>query len=92
MARPMLFTVNGECRRIIDAAGSGIFVEPENVEQMAAALTDLSRRRGALKTMALNGRRFVEQHFSRDGLARRYLELLRQVQGPLNAPPGARTR
>ncbi|MFP3867797.1 MAG: glycosyltransferase family 4 protein [Desulfobacteraceae bacterium] len=77
MARPILSTVDGECRQIIEEAGSGIFVEPENVKQMATILLKLSKQPDILEAMSQNGRRFVERYFSRTQLAHHYLELLK---------------
>jgi colanic acid biosynthesis glycosyl transferase WcaI len=79
MGRPILCSVDGECRKIVEQAGSGVYVEPENVEQMAQVVQNLSRGNDVLLTMGQNGRRFVEAYFDRDNLAATYLTLLRQV-------------
>ena len=79
MGRPILCTVDGECRKIVEDAGCGVFVEPENVEQMVETILNLKQKRGVLQTMGKNGRSFVERFYNRDVLAGRYLELLRQV-------------
>lgn len=79
MGRPILCSVDGECREIVEQAGSGVYVEPENVEQMAQVVQNLSKGNDVLLTMGQNGRRFVEAYFDRDNLAATYLTLLRQV-------------
>jgi len=79
MARPILCAVDGECRKIIEDAKSGIYVEPENVDQMAETILQLWSKKDVLEKMGKNGRVFVERYFNRDDLARAYLGLLREV-------------
>ena len=49
MAKPILTTVDGECREIVHEAGCGVFVEPENVEQMVSVIRDICTRRDSLR-------------------------------------------
>jgi len=79
MARPILCAVDGECRKIIEDAKSGIYVEPENVDQMAETILQIWSKKDVLEKMGKNGRVFVERYFNRDNLARAYLGLLREV-------------
>ena len=81
MARPILCAVDGECWQIVEEAGSGVFVEPENVEEMAAAILKLAGELERLTSMGERGRQFVETFFNRDVLARQYLEVLREASG-----------
>ena len=79
MGRPILCAVDGECRKIVEDAGCGVFVEPENVEQMVETILNLKQKIDVLEAMGKNGRSFVERFYNRDILAERYLELLREV-------------
>ena len=79
MAKPILSTVDGECREIVQRAGCGVFAEPENVEQMASLIRKISTDRDSLREMGRKGRNFVEKHADRDALALEYLDLLRSV-------------
>lgn len=79
MARPILISVDGEARGVIEAAGSGEFVEPENVEQMAEAIRRLHRDQKQLEQFANSGRSYVEEHFNRVNLAERCLGVLRSA-------------
>jgi len=81
MGRPILCAVDGECREIIEQAGSGVYVEPENVDQMAETILQLWSKKDVLEEMGKNGRVFVERYFNRDDLAKIYLGLLREVAG-----------
>jgi colanic acid biosynthesis glycosyl transferase WcaI len=75
-ARPMLTTVDGESRRIIEDAGAGVFSPPERAEDLARALLDLSASPEKLEDMGRSGREHVERYYSRPALARSYLEIL----------------
>lgn len=80
--RAILSTVQGESRRILEAAGAGLFSPPEDAPALAAALEALARAPGRLVAMGLSGRAHVEKYYSRPALARRYLE---EVLEPLVA-------
>jgi len=79
MGRPILCAVDGECRKIVEDARCGVFVEPENVDQMVETILNLKQKKDVLETMGKNGRSFVEQFYNRDVLAGQYLDLLRRV-------------
>lgn len=85
-ARPIVLGVDGEARRIIEAARSGLYVPPESGAALAAALRRLQDDPALCEEMGRSGRAYVEANFSRTQLARRYLELLADVAGRL--PPG----
>lgn len=87
--RPVLTTVDGESRGIIERAGAGVFSPPEDAEALAGALRHLASAPADLARMGAAGRRYVETHYSRTALAVRYLEVLRQLV-PGSVPAGAR--
>ena len=78
MSRPILGTVDGECRGIIDQAGCGVFVEPESIPDIARTIKELYDNPARLSEMGHNGRKYVERHFDRNKLAERYLVLLKK--------------
>lgn len=79
MGRPILSSVHGETRRILEAARAAEFVPPEDPEALAAAILRLSLQPEHLAQMGSNGRRFVEQEYDRTGLADHFLDHLRTV-------------
>ncbi len=81
MGRPILLGVDGEARRIVLESGAGLAIEPESAEALVAAVERLADApdRGALA--GSRARQYVAQHYNRDVLASRYLELLHQVAG-----------
>ncbi|MCX8108157.1 MAG: glycosyltransferase family 4 protein, partial [Verrucomicrobiae bacterium] len=81
MAKPIVCTVQGECRELLTKAGAAVFAYPEDVKGMAEAIVALAEDRDRMQKMGKRGREFVEKNFDRDRLAREYLEVLKGVSG-----------
>src|SRR5205823_2153231 len=58
-ARPVILGVDGQARKIIEDARAGIFVEPENSEQIANAVIQLSSSAELRERLGHNGRRHI---------------------------------
>jgi glycosyltransferase involved in cell wall biosynthesis len=76
MERPIILGVEGESKGIIEQGNCGVCIEPENEHDLAESVMRLSKNPDAGIQMGLNGGRFVREHFDRDTLAKRYLELI----------------
>jgi len=79
-ARAIVSTVDGESRRILDAAGCGIFSPPEDARALAELLARLAADRSPLDALGKSGHAHALAHYSRPALARRYLD---EVLAPL---------
>lgn len=79
MERPVLISVAGEAQRLVEAAGGGEFVPPEDVEAMANAIVRLRSDPHRLEAMGKSGREYVLANFDRRVLAQRYAQLLSDV-------------
>lgn len=81
MAKPIILGVCGEAGRIVEAAGCGIAVSPENPVELADAIERVASLRdsGALPEMGRQGRQYVEQNYDRNSKALAYLSLLTEV-------------
>jgi glycosyltransferase involved in cell wall biosynthesis len=79
MEKPVLLGVEGEAADIIEQAGAGICIEPENAEQLANAVLKLAHDPETVRSMGVRGRVFVIENFDRDRLAMRYQALLGRV-------------
>lgn len=79
MGRPMVYTVDGQCRALVERAGAGVFSLPGRPKALAEALASLAGRPELRREMGARGRRFVEANYDRDRLAERYLNLLRKA-------------
>lgn len=80
---PVLLTIDGEARRVLEEAGGGLFVEPENEEQLAQAIARLKGEPDRLRQYGAQGRRHVEEHYSRQRLAEQLEQTLRSMTSPL---------
>ena len=79
MATPIVIGVEGEAREIVEVAGGGIAIEPENAEQLAEAVRRLSDNPELGAEMGNRAYEYVRVRFDRRELARRYLEVLKDV-------------
>lgn len=79
MSRPILISVDGEARALVEKAGAGIYAEPENAHKLQETITGLMADHEKRRKMGQNGRHFVEQYFDRNKLADAYLDLLKKL-------------
>jgi len=79
MERPILISVDGQARRLVESAGAGEFVPPEDADKMADAITRLKSDRQKLAQMGKAGRAYVLEHHDRRALAAQYIDFLREV-------------
>lgn len=79
MRRPIVLGVEGEAKELLDAAGAGIAISPESVEELATAVRGLAAAPSLAQSYADSGGRFVREHFDRARLAARYVDLLGMV-------------
>ncbi|WP_437277035.1 glycosyltransferase family 4 protein [Sorangium sp. So ce375] len=79
MARPIVLSVDGEARSIVERSGGGLFAPPEDVDAMSAAIRRLARDPALREEMGSAGRRFVAREYDREALARRYLDALAEL-------------
>jgi glycosyltransferase involved in cell wall biosynthesis len=79
MARPIVISVDGEARAIVEASGGGVYVPPEDVEAMTAAVLRMADDRRAAERMGQAGREYVVREFDREVLARKYLAVLSSI-------------
>lgn len=77
MERPIVISVDGEARALVEQSGGGIFTPPEDVAAMTDALSRLAGDRALGRELGRRGREFVIREFDRTQLAARYLEILR---------------
>jgi colanic acid biosynthesis glycosyl transferase WcaI len=78
--RPVLASVGGEAAGIVRESASGIVAAPGDPESIADGVLDLlSRAEAERRDMGRRGRAYVTERYNRDGLASRYLEMLRAI-------------
>lgn len=77
--KPILISVDGEARIIVEKANAGLFVHPENPEDLRDKIVYLKNHPSLIKEFGKNGRIFVEENFDRSILAQKYELLLGSI-------------
>ncbi len=78
---PVLLSIDGEARRVLEAANGGLFVPPEDPTALARAINELALLPDRGRSLGANGRRFTEERYSRQAQARQLEQLLSSVIG-----------
>jgi colanic acid biosynthesis glycosyl transferase WcaI len=78
-ARPVILGVEGQARQIVEQAGCGIPVEPENAEALASAINHLANNRDLGQAFGQKGREYILQNFSRRSTADKYIHTLQKL-------------
>ncbi len=81
MARPIILGVRGESQRIVEAAGAGICIDPENDAELADAVRKLAADPELPRRLGEAGRRYVAENYDRRMLAARFEQLLERLAG-----------
>jgi glycosyltransferase involved in cell wall biosynthesis len=76
MQCPIVLGVEGEAKALLEAAGAGIAIEPENATKLAAAMERLAGDPALCEQLGRQGAANVREHYNRAALAMRYLDLL----------------
>lgn len=79
MEKPIVHTVNGEARKLLEKENVGKYVEAENYEELAATILAIRNNPIWLNEAGKNGRRLVEKEFNRKILAKEYLNILNNL-------------
>ena len=74
--RPTIVAVDGQARQIVEEAGAGVFVEPENSKALVKAILELSEEPERRRQMGASGRQYIVDKFSRETTAREYIGVL----------------
>jgi glycosyltransferase involved in cell wall biosynthesis len=77
--RPIVLGVAGQAREIVDAAGAGLFVPPEDPGALAEAVLRLREDPDLRRKLGRAGRTYIEEHLSRGQTAARYMDILGQI-------------
>ena len=76
---PIVLGVRGEARQIVEEAGAGIPIPPEDPEALVEAVRRLKEHPALHEEMAENAYDHVRAYYDRTGLARNYAALLERV-------------
>lgn len=79
MQRPIVLGVEGESKGIVETAGAGRCIEPENGKQLAEQVMALYANATLCAELGANGRMHVTEYFDRTVLARRFETLMQSL-------------
>jgi colanic acid biosynthesis glycosyl transferase WcaI len=77
--RPVILAAKGEIRRMLEESGGALLIDPENGDQMRAAIEEIIDEPEAAISRARAGREWVDAGFVRDDLARKMAAFLERV-------------
>lgn len=81
-SRPIILGVDGQARKIIESAGAGIYIEPENAQDLANAVIKLYNNPALCRIYGENGRRYIIKNFTRKEKAKIYLNIINDLVPP----------
>jgi glycosyltransferase involved in cell wall biosynthesis len=76
MAKPIILGVRGEAAKLVELAGGGLVIEPENDGELVEAVRWMMTHPEQAHQMGRNACAWVRSHYDRDHLSDQYLELL----------------
>jgi glycosyltransferase involved in cell wall biosynthesis len=77
--RPVLLSVDGEARQVMERAGGGTFIPPEDPNALADSLSWLKMAVDDRQRMGQAGRRYTVENYSRQSQAAMLVEILEET-------------
>ena len=78
--RPVILAIDGVIRQVVEEAQAGLVVPPGNPQALAEAVLVLAQDREKCRRLGANGRRAIEDRFSREQLADEFTALLNSMR------------
>lgn len=78
--RPVVLAIDGVIREVVVAANCGVTPTPGDAQSLAEAIASLAANRDRAVEMGINGRRYLEENFSREGIADKLEKLIATMQ------------
>jgi colanic acid biosynthesis glycosyl transferase WcaI len=77
--RPLILGVEGQARQIVEDAGAGLIVEPENSDALIGAIRKLASDPELGTKLGKTGREYIVKNFSRVRTAEKYVQVLQSL-------------
>jgi glycosyltransferase involved in cell wall biosynthesis len=77
--KPILMAIDGVSRALVEDAGCGVYVEPENTDDWEEKIRFYLNNKTLIEAQGLSGYNYAQQYFDRDFLAKKYLDYLSNV-------------
>ncbi len=78
--RPVVLAIEGVIREVVEEADCGVFPRPGDAQDMSNAIQFLEADRHHCAALGMNGRRYLEEHFSRDRLAEKLEKIFMELE------------
>ena len=72
--KPVFLAIDGVSRELVEKANCGIYVEPEDTNDIVRGIKEALARKSELNILGKNGYEYAKIHFDRTLLAKQYLE------------------
>jgi colanic acid biosynthesis glycosyl transferase WcaI len=77
--RPVILAVDGQARRILEDAGAGLVIEPENSRALVQSVKQLMADLDLGIALGRKGREYIQKNFSRAHTAAKYIDVLQAL-------------
>jgi colanic acid biosynthesis glycosyl transferase WcaI len=84
-ARPVVLGVEGHACQIVEEAGCGLPIPPENARALASAIDQLATHPALGATLGHKGREYILRNFSRQQTAEKYIRVLQNLRAATEA-------
>lgn len=74
--RPVIVAVDGQARQLVEEAGAGVFIEPEDSRALVEAIIGLSADPQRRASLGVSGRKYIVARLSRARTAKDYIAVL----------------
>lgn len=77
--KPLILAVDGQARKILEDAEAGIYIEPENYEDLVNAVIKMYNDPVLRKTYGEQGRNYILKYFTRQQKALQYINIMNMM-------------
>jgi glycosyltransferase involved in cell wall biosynthesis len=78
--KPILMAIDGVSRSLVEDAGCGVYVEPENINDWEEKVRYYLKNKALLEKQGKSGYQYAKHYFDRDFLAKKYINYLTLVR------------
>ncbi len=82
--RPVVLAIDGAIREVVETAQCGIFSKPGDPSAMVDAIRKLASDPRQSRVMGMNGRKYLEENFSREAIGEKLASLLEEMNKSAN--------
>lgn len=79
--RPILMAIDGVSRELLEDAGAGTYVEPENISEYNRIIREYLAEPSRIEREGESGYRYARENFDREVLAKKYIDQIAEIAG-----------